>query len=203
MYPIKTIQHPDHIDQGTTVPLTTYNWGGEYRPTTTATLCWLEGKGFLIRMLCTESNPRATFTPADCNCGVCRDSCLEFFANFAPDQTGSGYLNFECNANGSLLCCYGPDRHQRKTVIEMGLPHPIVTPLRTAEQWGWELLIPLSMLAQIYGITSFHTGDVIKGNFYKCGDDTPQPHYGSYTEIQAAQPDFHRPECFASMQIVD
>ncbi len=200
MYQIKTIRSAEELSSGNVADISVYNWGGEYRPESKATLCFIPNEGFLLKIWSMEENPRATFTGK--NEGVCRDSCLEFFANFKPELANSGYLNFECNANGALLCCYGENRYDRKTVLEMGFTHPTAVPFRTDRVWGYTLLIPLTLLQAVYGDASFSTGSIIKGNFYKCGDDTAVPHYGSYTEIQCDHPDFHRPEYFADMQIV-
>ena len=39
----------------------------------------------------------------------------------------------------------------------------------------------------------------MKGNFYKCGDDTKYPHFGCWNEVVWEEPDFHRPECFGDL----
>ena len=117
MYEIKTIRSADEIESGNVAEIAVYNWGGEYRPVSRAILAFIPDEGFLLKIWSEEQRPRATFTGK--NEGVCRDSCLEFFANFKPELAHSGYINFECNANGALLCCYGEDRYDRKTVIEI------------------------------------------------------------------------------------
>ncbi len=43
-------------------------------------------------------------------CPVYKDSCLEAFLNFAPEDLEKGYLNFEVNANSALLNGFGPGR---------------------------------------------------------------------------------------------
>lgn len=201
MYEIKTIQTREELAKGNPARVNQYNWGGDYRPEVTAVLCYLKGQGFLLKMTCREQNPRSVVTEQ--NSGVCRDSCMEFFANFRPEKQGFGYLNFECNAIGSLLCAYGPDRYDRKTVRELGCVHPTAEPFCTAEEWGYTLLIPNRLLEDLYKTADYRPGSVIRGNFYKCGDDTDTPHYGSYAPIKAEHPDFHRPECFAELVIVE
>ena len=49
----------------------------------------------------------------------------------------------------------------------------------------------------------FKAGHKMRGDFYKCGDKTAQKHYGSFTPIDWPTPNFHRPEFFADMVIVD
>lgn len=40
-----------------------------------------------------------------------------------------------------------------------------------------------------------------KAGFYKCGDETGRPHYGSWQKVETDAPDFHRPEFFESFEI--
>ncbi len=198
MYEIKTISSREELSQGNLAEISVYNWDTAYQPKASAQLCYLKNQGFLVRLSCQEQNPRAVITEQ--NSTVCKDSCLEFFVDFAPEKP-VGYINFECNVLGALHCFCGPDRHSRKAVVDMGCEQPAAEPFRTETEWGWELLIPLKLLKTIYGKDDFRPGDRIRGNFYKCGDDTEQPHHGSYTKIDAPRPDFHRPEAFADMVI--
>ena len=43
-------------------------------------------------------------------------------------------------------------------------------------------------------------GVKLRGNFYNC-DESIHPHFGTWNPVVAAQPDFHRPECFGDMQV--
>lgn len=199
VYEIKTIDSMDELDRGSVAVVDTYNWGGEYRPKVFATLCYVRDKGFGVRLWCEEKNPRAVFTEP--NSGVCRDSCLEFFADFKP-ETGKGYVNFEGNSIGTMLCFLGPDRFSRKPVVELGVPHPQPKAFKTDDTWGWELFIPLSFIETLYGDAKFEKGSHIRANFYKCGDDCEVVHYASFTKIESENPDYHRPEAFAEMEIV-
>lgn len=44
------------------IKVTTYSWGGEYRPYVEARVIVLSNKGFVVRMDCNESNPKAVYT---------------------------------------------------------------------------------------------------------------------------------------------
>ena len=200
-YRIKTIASPAQIGEGSVVPVSVYNWGGDYRPEVKAVLCYVREQGFLVRLTAKETDPLAVQTEP--NSGVCTDSCLEFFANFKPELPGSGYINLEVNAIGTTLAFYGPDRFTRTSLIDLGAGHPQPRAFRTEQEWGWEYLIPLTVIEKVYGDASFKTGDVIRANFYKCGDHTEVEHYASFTKIASDHPDFHRPESFGFMQIVD
>lgn len=126
----------------------------------------------------------------------------EAFLNFKPELPGCGYLNLEANAKGTFLCGYGKDRYGRKSLGDLGVPYPTVTPFSTESSWGWVAEIPLPLLQQVYGEAEFVPGDRIKGNFYKCGDETKTPHYGSWNPIENPTPDFHRPEGFGELVIL-
>lgn len=200
-YEIKTISDPSRIESGNVADVNVYNWGGSYRPETNAVLCYVKDRGFAVRLFCREKDPLATHTEP--NSRVYEDSCLEFFANFRPDLKGSGYVNFEGNTNGAMLCFYGSSREdgERTSILGLGLPHPKPEVFRTDGGWGWRLLIPLDFIRAIYGSAEYRAGSLIRGNFFKCGDKTAAPHYGSYTKIESPYPNFHRPEYFADMII--
>lgn len=203
-YEIKTIKDVSEVGKGNIAEIGQYNWGGEYRPYAQAKLCYVKDKGFVVELMCKEKKPRALCIEQ--NKDVCKDSCLEFFANFKPDMEGMGYVNFECNVKGSLLCCYGTVVYPRKTVMEMGIDHPNAVPFQTEEEWGYSVFIPLSLIESIYGNAEYKKGDYIRGNFFKCGDHTETPHYGSYTVIDPTvieRPSFHQPAYFADMKIVE
>lgn len=176
-----------------------FNWGGTYRPKSEARLCLIRQEGFLLRTMSQESDPRAVYKMA--NDPVYKDSCLEFFVNFKPSESNTGYLNFECNANGALLCAYGNSNQNRKSICDLGLPAPAVKPFKGNGFWGYELLIPMKLIKELFGSSNFEKGDIVKGNFFKCGDDTEFPHYGSWTVIQNPVPNFHLPEYFGTLEI--
>ena len=173
-------------------------WGGNYRPAVCAKVVYEENKGFHVRMCCEEKEPLAVYTQPDDP--VCQDSCMEFFADFAPEK-GVGYMNLEANSIGTMLLGLGVERHGRARVRELGCSLPELTAFREEGCWGWQAFIPLEMIATLYGKESFAPGDVVRANFYKCGDKTAVEHYIVWNEIAAANPDYHRPECFGSLVI--
>lgn len=180
------------------LPVSHYMWTEGYTPEVTAQGVYVEKEGFVIRMKCVEKNPRAVYTVQDSP--VCRDSCMEFFANFSPD-TDDRYINFEANANGALHCKIGPGRGNRVPLSALDIPQPILTAAVEDDSWSIELFVPLGCIAALYGRSDFKSGDVIKANFYKCGDDTATPHYGAWNSVDLPQPDFHRPEFFGEIEL--
>lgn len=199
IYLIKQTDTLPDWDTAEPIPISEYNWGGGYRPKAIAKLCFVKGKGFSLRITCEEQSPKAVYYHD--NDPVYKDSCLEFFVNFKPDTAGSGYINFEGNSNGALLCGYGNSRHNRKSIKDFDVPQPIAKPFKTDNLWGYELCIPLNLIQKVYGDSSFKRGDTLKGNFFKCGDETITRHYGSWTKIGSPVPDYHLPEYFGTLEI--
>jgi len=196
------IQQVDDIPNWETIEpisISEYNWGGDYRPNALAKFCYRKGHGFLLQISCEEKNPKAVYFHD--NEPVYKDSCLEIFMNFKPQVDGSGYINFECNANGALLCEYGKTGRDRIYLKDLGFSQPNVKLFKNADRWGYELFIPFSLIQGIYGDSCFQSGDILKGNFFKCGDDTQFPHYGSWTKIKNPTPSFHLSAYFGDLVI--
>lgn len=197
-YTVKKSNSPIDWNNIPKADIKSYTWGCEYRPETYGQLC-LTDNGFTVKMTCVEKNPRAVYE--NHNDMVCQDSCMEFFVNFAPEKEGTGYLNFEANSKGTLLLFYGPDRFSRTPVVEMGLTPPTVNAKVFENHWEYTIDIPFEFINAVFGKNEFKSGDVLKANFYKCGDHTDSPHYGSWNPIVNETPDFHRPEFFGDLVI--
>lgn len=160
-----------------------------------------DGESILVLYQVHEESVRAE-APADGG-HVWEDSCCEFF--FAPDA--EGYYNIECNCAGTLLVAYGPGREGREQAPReaMALIDRCASlgrqafESRPAEgEWTLALRIPLAVF--------FHHPDLkleglqATGNFYKCGDLLPKPHFLSWNKVGVEKPDFHRPDFFGSIQ---
>ena len=128
------------------------------------------------------------------------DSCVEFF--FDPHGDGT-YYNLECTCVGKLYLCRGEGRHGREF-----LPEAAYAAIRRrcslgTEPFGlreaptaWE--VELDVPASVFGLETF-SGLHARGNFYKCGDRLPVPHYLTWAPITTPKPDFHRPEYFDTL----
>ncbi len=128
------------------------------------------------------------------------DSCVEFF--FDPHGDGT-YYNLECTCIGKLYLCRGEGRHGREF-----LPEAAYAAIRRrcslgTEPFGlreaptaWE--VELDVPATVFGLETF-SGLHARGNFYKCGDRLPVPHYLTWAPITTPKPDFHRPEYFDTL----
>jgi hypothetical protein len=142
---------------------------------------------------------------------VYKDSCVEIFLQ--PKSTG-GYFNFEFNCGGALLASYVNDPTRVSGRVKECVPltldddHQIqrysnmpskVSPEITNKQiWFLEFSIPFAVLTKFAGLMEEITGQVWRGNFYKCGNETSHPHWGAWSPV--SELNFHLPECFGNIQ---
>ena len=141
---------------------------------------------------------------------VCTDSCVEFFVQPVLDR---GYFNFEINAGGMLLLFYIEDatrvpggfaRYQpvsaewgRQVQIWHSLPAVVDPEIADPVTWGIGCRVPLALLEAYAGPLGERSDQVWRANFYKCGDRTSHPHWGSWAPLTALN--FHLPECFGEL----
>ncbi len=130
---------------------------------------------------------------------VYRDSCVEFFISFAGDH----YYNFEFNCLGTPYAAFGP----ANLALRNKLPAESLRNLyRSAElqqdgdafSWSLNVEIPSALLNTSYTSEGL-SGRSARANFFKCGDDLPEPHYLSWNPIAAPSPNFHRPDFFGTL----
>ena len=171
-----------------------YRWAApqEYRPSTTARLVRCPDR--LAVWMETDEQPllaRARHLNED----VFKDSCMEFFIQ--PDPQDARYLNFEFNPLGTLLIGFGPDRASRvRLTVDPG--RFAIQSRYGADRWTLRWEIPDRFLQEL-GLTG--PAPAFRGNFYKCGDETIHPHYGTWNPVVCPAPDFHRPEHFGGFVV--
>lgn len=196
---IPTVKTSEELYKGPELYLDQWYEGiSEYKPRCSARLVYIDGQGFLAKLSCQESNPRITVTEYDQL--VSKDSCLEWFANFDPDRSDL-YINMEVNAAGIMLCKVGNTQNRKPLCQIVERPH--VNIIRDEDSWSAEMFVPLTIVSAVYGKDSFSPGDVIKSNFYKCGDETAFKHYGMWSRCETEKPNFHRPEFFGTLEIAE
>lgn len=130
------------------------------------------------------------------NENVWEDSCVEFFISLDQKQT---YFNFEFNILGTGLIGYGSavkSERNRLAADEIELVNSITQVVKTSTSKKWEIfiLIPKVLLTQ-----EDISGRVLHGNFYKCGDALPQPHFITWNNIENPKPNFHLPKYFGEL----
>lgn len=175
------------------VSLTHTGWLAPCPISATAQACH-DGENIYIRMEAEEQPVKATLSGLLDQ--VCDDSCLEFF--LAPVPGESRYFNFEFNPLGAMNLGFGGPRPNRvrqvpKKAAEWFQAQPFTTPAG----WGITFRVPLAFLRLYYPGLSFN-GE-IGANFYKCGDQTPVPHYLAWSPLSCDTPDYHRPQDFGRL----
>jgi hypothetical protein len=133
---------------------------------------------------------------------VFKDSCVEFFISFDDERE---YYNCEFNVIGTCKLNYGEEREHRHLVSEdrIALIDYCVAirkggPVGTTEvSWELTLMMPIEVFA--WDSMSSLAGRKCRGNFYKCGDDLPVPHFLVWSDIDTPSPDFHVPEYFGEI----
>lgn len=131
---------------------------------------------------------------------VCVDSCLEFFFMPFPEKDQS-YLNIEVNAAGAAHIAVGNGRLGRTVLKSVPEGFNIAASKHEGAWWAVSYCIPNKFLYQVFE-GNLGWGSEFNGNFYKC-DESIHPHFGTWSMVEAPQPDFHRPECFGRIKIAN
>lgn len=144
---------------------------------------------------------------------VCTDSCVEFFVEPKP---GKGYFNFEVNGGGTLLLHFNEPRKswanqvlfKRRLVpwklggqvnIYHSLPQIVDPEIEADTEWCIEYFIPFAIFEHYLGPLGPVSGQVWRGNFYKCADRTSRPHWLSWAPM-GPERNFHLPQFFAPLR---
>lgn len=176
-----------------------YPWGGEYRPRAFG-ICCAGPEGLFVYLKAEEGQVRCEVTQE--NGAVCTDSCLEFF--FQPSE--KGYFNFEWNPKGILHLGFGKGRHGRihmadKTGKDFLIQKAEFDRIGEMGYWYVAFQIPYTFIQSYVPEFDEHASSIGMGNFYKCGDKTKHPHWGCFSTVKTKQPDYHRPEYFAKLEL--
>jgi hypothetical protein len=176
----------------------------ENGPVVQVSMAW-NVSSLLLKFKVEESEIRAVYDRN--NEAVWEDSCVEFFICPAND---SGYYNFEFNCIGTCLLAYGTGRENREfapdSLIEKIERHSSLGKIPFANKpfsGSWELSITIPPEALFRHSFPAFQPSVWRANFYKCGDKLTYPHFLSWNRITSPAPDFHRPEFFGDIQLID
>ena len=150
-------------------------------------------QGFIVKFTIGESNPLIEKTHHFEE--VCEDSCVEFFANFTPEQSDK-YINFEINAAGIMYVGIGTNLDDNAFLqLEEVEGLDIHTEIKE-NYWTASYKISFELIKKYYPNFDIKQCDYILGNLYKCGNNTAYRHYLSYFVVGTEKPEFHRPEYF-------
>jgi hypothetical protein len=189
------------LREGSLVTLDRVNWPEyPYKPYVTVHTGW-EGTNIYLLFKVEEKSFQALVT--ETNGMVCNDSCVEFFFQEIEEES---YYNLELNGTGTMHLKKGLQREGRTPLseeimneieIQSSLEKRIF-PLSQGKK-GWELLVKLP-LHRLFPEKILDRGTlsslILRGNFYKCGDELMPPHYISWAPVKTEQPDFHSPSFF-------
>ena len=134
---------------------------------------------------------------------VWEDSCVEFFMQREGAKT---YRNFECNILGALLAASHETREKAERLTEE-MPsiyrHSTINHRYEAGRQvsDWTLYLEIPKKAMGFEESESLSGQKIRANFYKCGDETPEPHYISWNPIDLSSPNFHVPQFFGLLEM--
>lgn len=158
-----------------------------------------DDKAFYVYMEAVEPYIRAMQTEQ--NGPVYTDSCLELY--LMPAASSSMYFNIEINPIGTMFFSVGEQRDGRILITDVtGADLGIRTCTEPLAQGGYRWSVSYALtyeLIQTY-IPQFEMSSRMrmKGNFYKCGNGLPVPHWGTWAPVNTPKPDFHRPEWFGT-----
>ena len=178
-----------------------FNWESEnpHRPETSFQMFFKKNKGIFVNMKTDEKKLRTECEGRDGNCW--EDSCMEFF--LLPFSEKDGYINFEITPKGAYLSAFGVSRENRVFLKELTDIAPEVSCRITDGGWELSLFIPCSLIEDVFKKRFTADECTCKGNFFKCGDKTEKPHYGSFSPMGELPPGFHNPSLFATFVITD
>lgn len=155
---------------------------------TQAQVMWDE-EGFYVHMEAIEPNIRKEES------GVMgktwEDSCMEFFV--APIPGDNRYFNHEVSAGGVLYWGFGSEINSLvRMVPEKG--HFIKPEVELGEgHWSVTYFVPAYGIRFFFPEFEMKAGAHMRGNFYKCGDETVKPHFQMWSQ---AKDSYHDPSIF-------
>lgn len=195
----------DFLDeQATRFSVESVNWPElfAYKPLTT--VCAAFGDSAFYFLFQVHGNClRAVHTKDNQN--VHEDSCVEFFIK-QPES--DFYFNFEFNCIGTCNAAKHFKTRENATAFTEDQ-------LQKIERWSslgkrafhemnglfsWEIAVRIPF--ELMNIDPDQLPKTLRGNFYKCADATEQPHYVSWNPVQTQKPDFHRPEFFGEIRLI-
>ncbi len=141
---------------------------------------------------------------------VYQDSCVELFLQPKPER---GYFNFEFNCGGAFLVNYITDptgapahfkEHARLNAkdvagvrVATSLPRLVDPEIAQPVSWWLSFSIPATVLEKFVGPVGALSGQVWRGNAFKCGSGTSHPHWAAWSPVDELN--FHLPRCFGEL----
>lgn len=193
-YTIKKIQGAPDWSTVPVMPIDTLMWTDSIDITAQAQLCW-DQEALYLRMEAVE--PHIRMEEDGKLAMVCLDSCLEFF--FSPVER-PGYFNIEMNPNGAIWLGYGPTSKELMRLLVPRIETLFNIKVEFTEG-GWVLTyqIPFAFIRRFFPEFEAKEGAKMRGNAYKCGDQTVKAHYLAWNPLDPERRSFHCPEFFGNL----
>jgi len=159
------------------------------------------GKEIWLKYFVREKYIRAMETRT--NGDVYKDSTVEFFLSL----DGKEYYNFEFSCIGTIHLSHGPGRGNR-TRIDPKIAEKISIKSSLGNQpfeersgdFSWEMMIRIPVECFVFDSITKLDEVHATANFYKCGDETSEPHFVTWNPIQTEKPDYHRIDFFGKIE---
>ena len=189
------------FDQNAKEPIDNVLWTGNgYKPEVCFALAY-SNKSILLKYWVKEKYIRAHYR--EINDPVYKDSCVEAFIAF-DDQ---GYYNLEFSCAGTPLAGYGTSDADRvfinRSLVALIGARPVIRSQAKDALIEWELTLNIPFAVFEYHDIKSLKNKTAKMNFYKCGDELPEPHFLSWSPVVNAEPNFHLPEFFGQVKFAD
>ena len=193
-------------ERGERASICEYRWQSDYTPCAEA---FVAVSADALRVCLTAWEEKIRAEGRQRNDLVCCDSCLEFF--FAPIPGSLAYFNFEFNPLGTMYVGFSPEGTRESSAKITDAPDNGYFRVETRQRLGrgadscWQIGfdIPFAFIRRFVPDFDIRKIGGIRGNFYKCGDMTDFPHWGSWNPVGTEGPDFHRPEYFGEMPLCE
>ena len=133
---------------------------------------------------------------------VWEDSCVEFFVQRKGEKV---YRNFEFNVLGVLVASKRESKDSAEelsqetmsSIVRMTTIQHYYKTNREVSDWTMYAEIPKEAMG--FSSDEELSKEAIGANFYKCGDETSEPHFISWNPIDLPKPNFHVPEFFGEL----
>ena len=103
----------------------------------------------------------------------------------AQSERESGMEGIEVSAaEGAAI----PMAHSLPKIVDPEIAEPTT--------WTLEYHLQFALFEKYFGVPRPSAGTSWKANFYKCGDATSHPHWGSWAPVDTPSPSFHQPAFF-------
>ena len=89
-----------------------------------------------------------------------------------------------------------PRRNWATIAMATSLPQIVEPEIAEPTTWTVEYHVPLALFTSYFGCQPPSSGTAWRANFYKCGDKTSHPHWGSWAPVRTENPGFHQPAFF-------